>query len=333
MKRRLILSLIGIVTVVLTIFVPLRASTPSDHAEGTRTRVRKQDGMTMILIPEGEFEMGSGFFESFVFTNGRLFTFPDQRPKHKVYLEAYWIDQTEVTVGMFKKFVTETGHKTTAEREGWAKPWTAGPKEGEWPAVAGTDWLHPRGPGSTAEGDHPVVQVSWEDAAAYCRWVGGRLPTEAEWEKAARGTDGRRFPWGDKFNGRLLNYCDSGCPVERWRDEKYNDGYAYTAPVGSYPDGLSPYGVLDMAGNVWEWVYDWYDKGYYKDSPYRNPMGPTSGSVKAQRGGSWYDGEPEGWVNCLVRHQNPPADRYEDVGFRCVVPVRPEPIGQTKSPE
>jgi len=96
----------------------------------------------------------------------------------------------------------------------------------------------------------------------------------------------------------------------------------YTSPVGSYPEGASPYGALDMAGNVWEWIYDWYDKNYYKISPYKNPTGPESGSVRAQRGGSWYDGEPEGWKNCLVRHQNPANDRYEDVCFRYVILVK-----------
>lgn len=285
------------------------------------TKVREKDGMKMVYIPSGEFQMGSSFFKSFVFSNKKLFSFPDQRPKHKVHLDAYWIDQTEVTVGMFKKFVEATGYKTTAEKEGWGKPWRNKSKDKEWPQVPGTDWLHPQGPESTAKENHPVVQVSWEDALAYCEWIGGQLPTEAQWEKAARGMDGRRFPWGNKFDGNLLNFGDAQCPVERWRDLNYDDGYAYTAPVGSYPKGASPYEVLDLAGNVWEWVSDWYDKKYYGVSPDHNPIGPDSGTVRSQRGGSWYDGEAKAWANSLVRHQNPQTDRYEDVGFRCVIPA------------
>jgi sulfatase modifying factor 1 len=297
----------------------------SDPGEALVTMTRPADGMIMVYIPPGKFLMGSNLIESVVLSGSptrgdlRLFVFSDQRPRHTVYLDGYWIDQTEVTVGMFKKFVDATGYMTTAEREGWAKPWRADSKELEWPMVQGADWLHPRGPGSSAEDDHPVVQVSWEDAMAYCQWVGATLPTEAQWEKAARGIDGRRYPWGDDFDGTRLNYGDINCPVGRWRDRNYDDGYAFTSPVGTYPHGASPYWVLDMAGNVWEWVFDWYDEEYYVHSPASNPRGPSSGHLKSQRGGSWYDGEPEGWVTCVVRHQNPPTDRYEDVGFRCAV--------------
>jgi formylglycine-generating enzyme required for sulfatase activity len=320
MRKVFIILLIGAAAVVLIYFILFQEGEVDNTAYEVKTKIRQKDGMVMVYIPEGEFTMGSSFLESLVFTNFKLFVFPDQRPKHKVYLDAFWLDQTEVTVGMFKKFVEATGYRTTAERQGWGKPWTKGPKEKEWPRTPGTDWLHPQGPESKAEANHPVIQVSWEDAAAYCKWVGGQLPTEAQWEKAARGIDGRRYPWGNKFNGNFLNYGDSRCPVERWRDSKYDDGYAYTAPVGRYPQGASPYGALDMAGNVWEWVFDWYDENYYEVSPYRNPTGPDSGSVRVLRGGSWYDGEPKGWVNGLVRHQNPATDRYEDVGFRCAMP-------------
>jgi formylglycine-generating enzyme required for sulfatase activity len=322
LKLRLIVIIItgiALITFGYSIFNNIEKQKTVEHQ--IRKKVRLIDGMTMIYIPAGEFEMGSTFLESIVFSNGKLFLFPDQRPKHTIYLDAYWIDQTEVTVRMFNKFVEETGYRTDAEKEGWGKPWTDGPKDSEWPKIEGIDWLHPRDPDSIAQDSHPVVQVSWRDAMAYCEWVGGSLPTEAQWEKAARGVDGRRFPWGDSFNGNYLNYGDKQCPVERWRDLEFDDGYAYTAPVGSYPKGASPYGVLDMAGNVWEWTYDWYDENYYEVSPDRNPTGPESGGVRSMRGGAWYDGEPEGWVNCIIRHQNPSNDRYEDVGFRCMLPA------------
>ena len=148
----------------------------------------------------------------------------------------------------------------------------------------GADWQHPFGPESTAEDDHPVVQVSWFDAEAYCAWAGGSLPTEAQWEKAARGTDGRTYPWGSVFDGTWLNYCDASC---EGGDTAFDDGYRFTAPVGSYPAGASPYGALDMAGNVWEWTADWYDDGYYAVSPASNPTGPDSGQYRVLRGGSW----------------------------------------------
>lgn len=287
----------------------------------TKTKIRDKDGMEMVYIPAGEFTMGSTLLESTVFENMALFLFPDQRPQHKVFLDGYWIDKTEVTVGMFKKFVKETGYITSAEVRGGGKPWRDGPKKDEWPIVPGIDWIHPREIKSEAEDNHPVVQVSWEDAIAYAKWVSGTLPTEAQWEKAARGTDARKFPWGNEFNGAYLNYGDSLCPVKRWCDLDFNDGYAFTSPVGHYPEGASPYGVLDMAGNVWEWVFDWYDEDYYENSPYQNPQGPETGFFKSMRGGSWYDGEPVAWVTCVIRHQNPTSDRYEDVGFRCVINV------------
>jgi formylglycine-generating enzyme required for sulfatase activity len=321
MRKNSILFIVTIITITLTLYViaiPTNSKVQSKDLD-IKSKIRAKDGMEMIYIPAGEFTMGSTFLESIVFENMKLHLFPDQRPQHKVYLDGYWIDKTEITVGMFKKFVEETGYITSAEKRGGGKPWKDGPKEDEWPIVQGIDWLHPREIGKEAEDDHPVVQVSWADAVAYAEWVGATLPTEAQWEKAARGTDAREFPWGDEFNGTYLNYGDSLCPVKRWRDTEYNDGYSFTSPVGIYQEGASPYGVLDMAGNVWEWVYDWYDEDYYEKSPYKNPKGPETGNVKSMRGGSWYDGEPTAWVNCVIRHQNPIHDRYEDVGFRCVI--------------
>jgi sulfatase modifying factor 1 len=290
------------------------------------TRMRSADGMVMVYVPAGGFLMGNDAIWrwSGSFPDGTLGlqALTDQRPQHSVYLDAFWIDQTEVTVGMFRTFVEATGYVTTAEREGYGHPYKPGPKEQEWPDVAGADWQHPRGPGSEAQDDHPVVQVSWDDAAAYCAWAGGRLPTEAQWEKACRGTDARMYPWGNEFDERRMNFCDAQCPVTRWTDDPtFYDGYAYTSPVGSYPEGASPYGALDMAGNVWEWTADRYDNRYYARSPYKNPQGPETGGERVQHGGGWYDAGRAGWLACTIRHATPPRNRADDLGFRCAVPA------------
>lgn len=330
MIARIVLRFLMLAIAAACVFLsPIRRlHQPSEQGVGN-TLTRSADGMVMVYIPAGEFKMGAPGLEWIRWTQSkrelkhvhyRPFVFLDETPQHVVYLDAFWLDQTEVTVAMFRKFVETTGYITTAEREGWGRPWTDGPKELEWRKVNGADWQHPRGPGSTAEDNHPVTQVSWEDAAAYCQWVGGQLPTEAQWEKACRGTDGRMWPWGNKFDGTRVNSCDARCPIERWRDDRFDDGYAFTAPIGSFPTGASPYGALDMAGNVWEWVADWYKKDYYHNSPYKNPLGPGSGTFRAMRGGAWYDTDV--WMTCTVRHQNPSWYRCEDVGFRCVIPVK-----------
>ncbi len=319
-----------IITVVLAVLFPAYRFQNPTEARAGETRIRPADGMVMVYVPTGEFEMGSGglnWIRRPLSPRDRERTglvpyfFPDERPQHPVYLDAFWIDQTEVTVGMFRTFVEETGYETTAERQGWGRPWAEGTGELEWPHVSGADWQHPRGPGSSAVDDHPVAQVSWEDSAAYCAWAGGQLPTEAQWEKACRGIDGRMWPWGNSYDGNRVSSCEGQCPVERWKDDRFDDGYAYTSPVGTFPDGASPYGAMDMAGNLWEWVADWYADDYYGDSPCENPLGPDSGAVRAMRGGAWF--QTDVWLTCSVRHQNPPSDLYDDLGFRCAVPDQP----------
>jgi formylglycine-generating enzyme required for sulfatase activity len=160
--------------------------------------------------------------------------------------------------------------------------------------------------------------VTWADAENYAKWVGGRLPTEAEWEYAARGPDSERYPWGARFDGTKLNYCDANCTAAS-DDEKTDYGHAQSAPVGSYPRGASWCGALDMAGNVWEWVHDWYDPGYYNAYPSDNPQGPLSDTLRVQRGGSYLT--PERNLHCAFRGYQTPQRRLSDLGFRVVVPA------------
>lgn len=288
------------------LIIPQGTITPTSTAEvGTMSTVaptvaRALEGM--VFVPAGEFVMGSPEGEGL----------ENEHPQRTVTLDAFYIGKYEVTNKQFSQFVDATGYTTDAETTGWGWAWTGE----DWEEVEGADWRHPQGPGSSIEGkmDHPVVQVSWNDANAYCQWAGVRLPTEAEWEKAARGTDGREYPWGNSApDGSKLNYCDVNCELD-WKDSSADDGYADTAPVGHYEAGKSPYGAYDMAGNVWEWVADWYDADYYSKAPERNPQGPDSGEKRVLRGGSWYG--YEGDARCADRYGGAPDVRISYFGFR-----------------
>jgi formylglycine-generating enzyme required for sulfatase activity len=222
-------------------------------------------------------------------------------------VDSFWIDRYEVSNEHFARFVDATRYQTEAEKRGWGWVWQGS----EWKRVEGANWQHPHGPDSGIAGkmDHPVVLVSWNDADAYCRWVGKRLPSEAEWEKAARGPapgsgDGRRYAWGDEFDSTRANTSESGL--------------GDTTPVGSFsPRGDSFYDVSDMTGNVWEWVADWYSSDYYGQPVAANPTGPITGTFKVMRGGSWsFD---EFYARTAFRRDVRPDYVYDFVGFRCSV--------------
>lgn len=283
--------------------------------QATQAAVGAPEGM--VYVPAGEFIMGSPEGEGE----------DDEHPQRVVYLDAFYMDRYEVTNEQFARFVDATGYSTAAEKAGVGLLWT-----GEYyEQVEGATWRHPQGQGSSIEDkmDHPVVQISWNDAAAYCRWAGQRLPTEAEWEKAARGTDGRIFPWGNSaLSGNQANTCDVNCELA-WKDVRMDDGYADTAPVGQYEAGVSPYGAYDMAGNVWEWVADWYDAGYYRQSPERSPQGPDAGEKRVLRGGSWWNAAAS--VRVADREDSLPNSGVNFLGARCAVSA-PLPAQATATP-
>ncbi|MFI5901000.1 formylglycine-generating enzyme family protein [Streptomyces cyaneofuscatus] len=269
----------------------------------------------------GEFAMGDAFGEGYP-ADGEL-------PVHTVRLAPYAIDVTAVTVAMFRTFVAESGYVTVAEREGSSAVFhlavaasradvaAADPAVPWWLDVRGADWRHPYGPLSDAESSHPVVHVAWDDAVAYCAWAGRRLPTEAEWEYAARGgLDGRRFAWGDELNpgGRwVCNIWQGRFPYENTGD----DGHLATAPVRSYPP--NGFGLYEVAGNVWEWCADRFAPDYYAHSPSADPQGPESGDRRVMRGGSYLCHHSYCHrYRVAARSANTPASSSGNCGFRTV---------------
>jgi len=282
--------------------------------------------MVMVYVPAGEFLMGSADSDTSASS--------DEKPQHKVYLDAFWIDQTEVTNEMFAKFVKASGHKTDAEKsgQGWMLDLASKSIKKDWHLMPDADWQQPRGRESNLTGldQHPVVQVSWDDAKAYCKWAGRRLPTEAEWEKAARWIDGRKYPWDNQsIAGNLLNFADRNLNVIE-ADKSVDDGYEFTAPVGSYPKGASRYGAWDMAGNVFEWVADWYDEASYKPTLVENPQKPTSQPTRRVfRGSAWTTESKD--VRIAKRSSSQPFYGYVSVGFRCArSPLIPSPSPTVK---
>lgn len=293
----------------------------------------------MAWIPPGTFKMGEASEKAF----------QDAKDIHPVELDGFWMDKTEVTNEQFAKFVKETKYVTVAEQKPDAKDFPGvpedklvpfsgvftKPKKGEevrgeldwWRAVPGACWNHPEGPDSSLKGreKHPVIHICFLDAEAYAKWAGKRLPTEAEWEYAARGgLEGKRYVWGDKLTVGGKWQCNIWQGKFPFENEK-QDGHDGTAPVASYP--ANGYGLHDMAGNVWEWCSDWYRPDYYKNSPKKNPQGPEDShdpnepgaKKRVQRGGSFLcsdgfcirylpGGRGKGEIKSAASH----------IGFRCV---------------
>ena len=259
-----------------------------------RPWLRATDGAEMMPVPAGEFLMGS--------TDADPKAGSDEMPQHSVYLDAFWIDQTEVTNARYVQFLnTLGGHAAACGGHDCVETQV----EDKYSHILWQDGQYQVENGFE---DHPATQVSWYGALAYCTWAGARLPTEAEWEKAARGADGRLYPWGNEIPD-----CDKA---------QYGDCGAATVPVGPRHAGASPYGVLDMAGNVWEWVADWYDPAYYGASPARNPRGPDSGERRVFRGGSW--GYLSTFIRTGDRARNRPTYAGFNVGFRCATQSPPQ---------
>jgi serine/threonine-protein kinase len=287
----------------------LDPSVPPPNAGLHDTWLRPTDGMVMVFVPEGTFMMGSKADAP----DSR----DDERPVHEVKLDSFWIDRTEITNALFAAFVAETGYVTIAEQGGFGRVFTGS----AFPAVPGADWRNPHGLSVDLNGreDHPVTQIAWDDANAYCSWAGATLPTEAQWEYAARGPDNFTFPWGNDYDCNLLNSDDETALDEEVVPGGVGcDGYDFTSPAGHYsPAGDSWVGATDMAGNVWEWVADWYASDYYSTlaSPAENPAGADAGDLKGIRGGSWNHYARN--VRSASRATDPPDNRNDTLGFRC----------------
>jgi len=268
------------------------AASPVEQPAGTykiETRVSPKDGMEEVFVPAGEFIMGTNDTDAKITIEGGR-AFPEI-PSFKYTLDSYWIDKYEVTNGQWAKCVADGAcqepnlMRSTTRSAYYPLPEFA---------------------------NYPVLYVSWFMAKGYCEWAGRRLPTEAEWEKAARGTDGRRYPWGNEaVDDTRANFCDINCPKPH-ANPLFNDGYTDTAPVGSFPAGVSPYGAMDMIGNVWEWtstIPEWY--------PYDETDGREAevGFERVWRGGTWTNGV--WWQRASIRYRSVPTYWYGNLGFRC----------------
>jgi formylglycine-generating enzyme required for sulfatase activity len=249
------------------VYHQLQDKIPQTHKRSPKKTVSSpHQDQSMVLIPAGDFTMGSSMGD------------PDELPVRKVYVDAFFIDKHQTSVGKYGTFLDATSHEAPAD----------------WDVMNKS--MHQK---------RPVVNVDWADAEAYCKWAGKRLATEAEWEKAARGTDGRIYPWGNE----LPTDFHANMKKEVWNN------HVVLTPVGMFEGGKSPYGVYDMAGNVWEWINDWYSRDYYKTGPLKNPTGPSKGDYKVIRGGSWGSSPKD--LRSTDRESRLPSFGGLGTGFRC----------------
>lgn len=244
----------------------------------------KKDGSVLILIPAGEFVMGAGDDDKEAKQN--------EKPAHKVKLDAYYINKYEVTYRQFKNFLKKSGYKPV----------------GNWNRFDSPEFL-----------DHPVMNVTFLDADAYCRWAGLNLPSEAQWEMAARGTDGRKYPWGNNWDPNKCNNPETNDPEILKKMNNIQDKRG-SLPPGSIASDISPYGIMDMAGNINEWCGDWYISSYYKKAPYYNPEGPDKSAERSIKGGAW--SLPPARCRASARWSGSVESDLDDYGFRCGLKIK-----------
>jgi eukaryotic-like serine/threonine-protein kinase len=278
------------------ILVPTETVTLISSPTPFPAEISDKNGVSMRFVPAGEFTMGDTSAQALAEcqkyrTDCKQAWFTDEEPPTNVYLDAFYIDTYEVSNLLYRECVDVGACQ---------------------PPIKISSYTHPSYYGNSEFSNYPVIYVDWNMANAYCAWRGARLPTEAEWEKAARGADGNVYPWGNNFNGINANYCDKNCS-QSYANKNYDDGYNDVAPIDAYPKGVSVYGVYNLAGNVWEWVSSLYQPYPYSATDGRENLNALGDRV--QRGGSWFSYDNN--LRSVARSSDKPANATVHVGFRC----------------
>ena len=309
-KRQILL--IALILLAGSIALGMRRWSPTADRETPQppTPISLESAEGMIRLPSGSFAMGSPYASDTQNNN------VDTHPQHRVRLQAFWLDTTPVSNRQFEQFVEQTAYETEAERRGSSLIFDR--NLSEWREVVGVNWRHPDDPDSSLVGkeNHPVVHITWQDASTYAAWAGKRLPTEAEFEYAARGgLSDCMYPWGRELvldEQPLANGWQGHFPQQ----DSGQDGYRGTSPAKQFPPNR--FGLYDIAGNAWNWCSDWYDAEYYGASLVDNPLGPTSGTERVRRGGSWLSASNYGGgLRVASRDHAPPGESTNHTGFRC----------------